>query len=547
MKLFWTTSIALSLTLGGWAAETTTVVTSKIDKVTVFLNGAQVERTAKQSVTAGTTFLKFTELSPNIDPSSVQVKGEGKITILSVTHEINYLTSTEKPKEITQLEEKMESLNLDLKFNQNLSSVYDEERKMILNNNRVGWEKSTFNVEDLSDLADFYRDRLSDIMLKVLELQTKEKVLREDINKINRQLNVARGNWKKATSEVIVEISANQAATASMRISYLVNQAGWVPSYDVRAKNITQPVALKYNGRVFQSTGVEWKDVQLVLSTGNPKLNNQKPDLNPWRLRYLEQLGYYRGGKADRKKSKATAYGYDALNPETVDNGDDEMSKMEAGNVSLAATPGVAVVDNQVNVNFAIKVNYTIPADGQRHLVNVDDIEIPATYRYYSAPKLDKTAFLLAKVTGWSSFNLIPGEANVYFQGTYIGKSFIDSRETSDTLDLSMGRDPSIVVTREKSQQLCKNNTIGSNQVHTIAWDITVRNTKSTAIEMDLEDQVPLSTDRSISVTLDESSSAAYNEKTGKLSWQLNLAPGETKTIRLTYTVKFPKGKSINL
>ncbi len=153
----------------------------------------------------------------------------------------------------------------------------------------------------------------------------------------------------------------------------------------------------------------------------------------------------------------------------------------------------------------------------------------------------------MAKVTGWSQYNLIPGEANIYYQGTYIGQSFIDSRETSDTLDLSLGRDASIVVTREKAQELCKNNTIGSNQVHTLTWDITLRNTKSTAIEIAVEDQVPLTTDRSISVSVEEISGAVQEEKTGFLTWQLRLAPGETKTLRITYTVKFPKGKSVNL
>ncbi|MGD1848922.1 MAG: DUF4139 domain-containing protein, partial [Salibacteraceae bacterium] len=382
MKSFWITLLSLSLGSGSLLAAKTVETKSTIEKVTVFLNGAQVERQASQSLQSGTTIVKLTDLSPNIDPNSIQVQGKGKVTILSVKHEMNYLTSTEKPKEITDLEDQLESLKLDLKFNQNLTSVYDEERRMILANQKVGWEESAFNVEDLSDLADFYRDRLSDIMLKVLELETKKKNLQEEINKINRQLRIASGNWKKATSEISVELVANAPTTAALTVSYLVNQAGWIPSYDVRAKDITGPVALKYNGRVYQSTGVDWKDVQLTLSTGNPKLSNQKPELSPWRLRYLERLRQsYDYKKADRKaKAQAQTQYYS--------DDDAEAMRYEANESepAMAAVPAVAIVDNQVNVNFDIKVNYTIPADGQRHLVNVNDFEEPATYEYYPAP-----------------------------------------------------------------------------------------------------------------------------------------------------------------
>jgi uncharacterized protein (TIGR02231 family) len=169
------------------------------------------------------------------------------------------------------------------------------------------------------------------------------------------------------------------------------------------------------------------------------------------------------------------------------------------------------------------------------------------TYKYYAAPKLDRDAFLLAKITGWDKLNLIDGDANIFYEGTYVGKSFINTRNITDTLSVSLGRDKNVLVTRLKLTELCEKKTLGTQKKETLVFEINVRNKKKQDIEIEIDDQIPLSVIKEIEVDLTESTGASYDPVTGKLSWRLKLQPGDTKKLKFGFTVKYPKDKVITL
>ncbi len=143
--------------------------------------------------------------------------------------------------------------------------------------------------------------------------------------------------------------------------------------------------------------------------------------------------------------------------------------------------------------------------------------------------------------------NLLPGEANIMFEGTYIGKTYIDPNSTQDTLNFTLGRDKRVVVKREKSKDFSSVKFLGTNKKQVFTYDITVKNNKKEKVDMILKDQFPVSTNKDIEVELLESNGAAINNDLGVLTWKLELAAGESKKFRISYSIKYPKDKVVNL
>jgi TonB-dependent SusC/RagA subfamily outer membrane receptor len=205
-----------------------------------------------------------------------------------------------------------------------------------------------------------------------------------------------------------------------------------------------------------------------------------------------------------------------------------------------------SINENQLNVSFDIDIPYDILSNGKVHSVALKEIKLPATYKYYAAPRVDNEAFLLAEINDYSIYNLLPGEANIIFEGLYVGKTTINPNQTADTLNLSMGRDKKINIKREKVVDKSGTKFLSSYKEQTFTYDLTVRNNKKEEIFMLLKDQYPLSSDKEVTIELLEDGKAKVNTETGILTWELKLAPNETKKIRISYKVKYPKDKVID-
>ncbi|PCH96162.1 MAG: hypothetical protein COB85_03895 [Bacteroidetes bacterium] len=519
------------------SAESEKAVSSQIKDVTVYLNGAEINRSGNTSLNAGDTYVLFEGLSPNIDANTVQVKGKGNFTILSVVHRLNHLNQSEKPKDILALEDSLESLQMRRDFQNALQSVYNNEEAMILANKSIGNKDVGVDAMDLSEVADLFRKRLTEIQLKKLEAKATQKKLRRRLDIIVNQLNSLNAKRNRSTSEIIVAVNAGERTPAKFTLTYYVSGAGWTPTYDLRATKISEPVQLDYKAKVHQSSGVDWNKVNLTLSASNPTRSGSKPSLNTWVLKYGRH-GYYRAS-SQNKKGVAPMAMSSRLEMEEVIIYKDKLIKAET------TADYTTVSKNQVSTEFKISIPYTIPSDAKAHDVHVQSHKVKATFMHFVVPKLDKDAFLVAKITGWEEYNLLPGKANIYFDGSYVGKSNINPNATTDTLSLSFGRDKNVVVTREKLKDFTSTKIIGANRKITYAYEIVVRNTKSEAISIEVQDQYPISSNKEIEIELIESAEANLDKVSGKLSWKLNLAPTETKKMMLIYSVKYPKDKSI--
>ncbi|MCK9612966.1 MAG: DUF4139 domain-containing protein [Bacteroidales bacterium] len=509
-------------------------IKSKIKEVTVFFNGAQITQAGDINLQEGQSTILFEGLTQYINAQSIQVKGEGKFDILSVTHHINYLKNQEKLPEVSRIEDSLEILGKQLTQQQTILNVYVQEESMLLANKVIGGESTGVKVSELMQATEYFRTRLLDIKNNQMKIQEKISAIQKRITANNNQLAVYNSKTTEPTSEILVTVVSETALSAKLILSYYVTNAGWTPTYDMRATNINNPIELDFRANVHQTTGTDWNKVKLTLSTGNPMQNGVKPVLNPW---YLSYIYPYRYSYPAQAKSETTT-----LEKKAAD-GDEEAFTPVAG----SAADYTVVNETQTNIEYIISLPYDISSDGKNYMVEIQKNTLPALYEYYCAPKLSKDVFLVARVSGWDKYNIISGEMNLFFEGTYVGKSYIDTRVTSDTLEFSLGIDKNISVNREKIKDFSSTKILGLNKKETFAFNISVRNKKKQSIDILIEDQLPITSDKDIEVEAIEISGATKDEDKGILRWRFNIKPAETKELKLSYSVKYPKDKILNI
>ena len=221
---------------------------------------------------------------------------------------------------------------------------------------------------------------------------------------------------------------------------------------------------------------------------------------------------------------------------------------VEPMNSSMDAAPLMtSFVENQTPVEIQVAEPYSIKTNGERTLVDLKTYEIPAAYRYTAIPKLDKDAFLLAEISDWSQYNLLEGESNLYFEEGFVGRSILNPAALQDTLQISMGRDRSIVMQREKVDQYSKKRSVGSNINESRGYEISLKNNKSQAVTLQLKDQIPVSVNSNITVTTGELTGGTLDPLTGIVTWEITLPPGGQQKLSLRYEVKYPKSERIIL
>lgn len=517
-------------------------IRSEIKHVTVYLSGASVNNTATANVDPGQSDLVFENLAPGVDMNSISAKGEGPFTILSVSFRNNYLSNQPKSKEIVQLEDSLEGLQLKINVQANLRNVYESEKSMLLANKNIGGQNTGVSALELEKIANLLRTRLTDLSNRQMECTLKEKKLNEEIVKVQNQLAQLNAKRNVSTGEIVVTVAADAAvANAKFSLTYNVHNAGWSPVYDLRAADSKSPVKLEYRANIWQNTGVDWKNVKLSVSTGNPSQGGTKPTIMPWWLSfYTASYGLRTKDAGGKQVKKYTEY---QNAPASI-----SLETTAAAGFEDARNAGdfTTVSESQTSVLYDISIPYNIASDNIPHSVSIQSFTIPASYRYYCAPKLDPDAFLLAKITGWDQYNLQSGTMNVFFEGTFVGKSYLDTRSTNDTLDISLGRDKNVIVQRTNLKEFSEKKIIGLNKKELRTYEITLRNKKKQDIDIDIEDQIPLSTNSEIEIEALETSGAKYNKETGLLQWSLKAATGEEKKFRFGFSVKYPKDKVLS-
>jgi len=519
-------------------AQTEKEINAEIKHVTVFPDRAQIDHEASVSLLSGKTILKLSRLSPYIDAQSIQVKGFGEFTILSVNQQNNYLQNLEDAPEVKNIRSQIEMLQLKVEDETTAISILKEKGSFLTANKAVLDKKTTFTIEQFKSMMDLYTSNMEQIALAILKKERLIKDYGKQITALQQQIADKLGKQKLPSGEILVTVSSEKQVSGKISFSYVVSNAGWYPSYDIRVDDIKNPVVIFYKANVFQNSGVAWKDVKLSFSNATPWISGDIPSLYPWFIDYYNPPSIRIRGYGDARKSNAPVM-MDMATP---------AAKMEEKAMASEAAP--VVVEKQVGettITFDVAVPYTIPSDGKIQTVEIQRLTAPAEYKYVSLPKLSPLAYLTANITDWSKFSLQSGEATLYFENSFVGKSTLNVNQLTDTLTISLGTDNSILVKREKRKDFTSKKTIGANKTDTYSFLITVRNNKSTPVKLTLNDQIPISSNSGITVESNELSAGRYNAVTGEIKWDLEINSQETKQITLTYSVKYPKDKTVVL
>lgn len=545
-------------------AENQKTINPKPNKVTVYLKGAELGYDIPLTLSKGQHEIIIEGVSPYIDENSLSgfFKGAMVIDILKSSRypEVKKKENQDEryKGQLERVQDSLDELSFQFTDKQNKKNTLAKEKQLLLNNKLMKGEFRRDSVELLTATLNLLRSRLNEIESEDLKLDRdiyKLRKVQKGLNErkvhlqnlINNVIEAGTDIPYQPIYQVIVTLDAPEPVSGSLSLKYFIRQAGWMPSYDIIAGSNSESINIVSRAMVAQNSGLDWKNVDLTLSTSDPTMANTKPTLNIWNLFFGYPNSYH-----NRLNTTQTFNNYNTYNAAP------QLKKMELSNMDVEvddvkdsrsfrrdAEPVFNFNGNLLRNEYVIKSKYSIASDNRNHNVVINNEEVPVTLTYMSVPKLDRNAFLMAKISDWEDLKLMPAQARIYFDESFIGTSVVNPETVKDTLYIDLGRDKSISVKRQAIKDKCKEKVLGDDIVHTKTIEITVRNTKGTNIEFEVEDQIPISSDPNIKITLLDKDKAIYNEVTGKLTWKLRLKPKEVEKLVFSYEVKHPKSKQI--
>ncbi len=654
-----TAAFACLLSASALFGQKETILASKLDKATVFFQGAQLEHSKKHSLKPGKQTLVFEKLTDFLDPNTMQVKATGNLTILSVSLRKNYEDKRISNQELKELNAKLDQLYIKDEMLRDEHLILQTDKNLLTMNSQLRGNEKGVVVAELKEAYSFIHARMVEISKRETEIERELEDLNKQINKIAQEIDAQRSKPVVNYSEMIVEVDVATETEAEFFISYITPNATWKPYYDMRSNGIGMPVKLEAKAFVNQTTGIEWKEIDLVLSTNDPYQNSKEIELQPWYINYnnypqntytqartipnfdysgqkirgevidastgesmpfakvyfssfpnlnvvtdfdgkfeitvpkgqqylnASYVGYgnvqqyvnapyikffmvpndlvyetvsYPKGDVTVTNSGAVTYSFSTpvstLDAITVDKKgffssgrksknrwkNDEKPAVD-GNAGLYAnTVSTQVVQKDLRVEYQIQSKFSLASDGIDQRVQIATHELPSNYEYHTVPKIDPAVYLVARVSGWEKLNLLSGESNIYFDGTFIGKSYVDVNSTKDTLSFSMGKDAKVQALRTRITEKSKNRVIGSRQKFEVAWEIRVKNNGAAEIPLLIKDQFPVSTDNDIKVKRGDYNGGKLDDKTGIITWETVLPKGQSKSFVFDYTVDYQKG-----
>jgi len=528
--------ILSTATLQYLSADIEKEIKAALIHVTVYPDRAQMTHETTVDIPGGKTLLILGGLSPYIDARSIQVKGFGDFMILSVNHQNNYLENLEELPEIKSIRAQIETLQLKVEDEKAAINVLKEKEAFLIANRAILVKETTFSVEQLKSVMDLYTSNMDKVTTAILKKNRLIKDYEKQIAALQKHISDRIGKQQLPSGEISISVSSEKLVSGRLTINYVVSNAGWYPTYDIRVDDITKPVNIFYKANLFQNTGVTWKDVKLSFSNATPWIAGDVPTLYPWFIDYFTPMPIVRA-KAAGARTQA---------PMVMEIAADKM-KMAREEEAEAAPVYVEKQVGETTITFDVAIPYTIASDGKVQTIEIQRTTTPAEYKYMTVPKLSPHAYLTGNITNWAEQSLQSGEATLYFENTFVGKSNLNVNQLSDTLTISLGTDNSILVKREKRQDYTSKRVIGTNKTETYSFLITIRNNKPNPVNITVNDQIPISSNSSITVEAVELTGGRHNQQSGEIKWDLTVKPQETRKIILTYSVKYPKDKTVIL
>ncbi len=574
---------------------------STLQQATVFFEGAELIHKANASLQKGSNEVWISNLSPSIDINSLKIKTTKGVIVASYEYSQDYVNK----KQVGSLEKTLKDSITFYKNKINEYAISKQTNNDLLDllkaNKSIGGSQTGLSVSELTKMVEYYKVQSNTLNKEQNELTEKTDEAKKALERLEQQL------WQESTKNVKSEgvlklnLTSPLATNTEFTITYFTANANWVPYYDVNVPNMDEKVQIASKAKVAQTTGLDWTNVKLALSTATPSKNKVAPLFNAWFLDFYQAPDYSRRANKNLARQNAyapsgvmleesvsNAYAIRGAGSSTKDttplyiiNGEvataEEVAQLDSDLIlstevikdasaqalyGSRANDGVIVIktktlddfvsreEGELNAVFNIDLPYTILGNGKIQNIDLQTTAVAAQFKHYAVPKLDTDVFILAEISDWQKLGLLSGKANITFDGTYVGETLINTASVSSTLTLTLGSDKRVTVKREKLQDYSSRKFLGKDTQQDFTYKITAKNNQNKAIKLVLKDQYPLTNQKDIQVELlKETSPATYtNEEIGVLNWVLDLEPGASKELKIAYRVKYPKdNKPTNL
>ncbi|XP_064396719.1 protein F37C4.5-like isoform X2 [Halichondria panicea] len=550
----------------------------------------------------------------------VRVEGQGKAVITDVIYSSkessnDELTTTGSKEELERIKEEISETVKELRHLQIRREVLNKEKELI---NKFSKHVSTMHTVEgsdhsLSQLVDgesvsvvielFQRveSKLSDLDSRLSVIAGEEKCLQDKLAVLQANADKLNPKNKKATTETLrtlhVSLEAAEEGEAILFVSYIVTNASWSSSYDVRVFTKDKTMKVQYYGLIQQVTGEDWENAKISLSTAQPSVGGSAPPLNTKIIRFKRPnpRRYYAPCKNIAKRSSfeieaeasfmgaafsesydptiEDSYGGESLHNATLSleddlaapgggGGQETFRGLGKGSISPPPPPPALevatakVTAGLFNTTYAIPRATTIPADNTEHKVTIALVDLVPELTYSSVPRLFPHSFLQAKATNSSPYTILAGPANVFLDNNFIAKSTMSDVSPGEEFVSSLGADQSIRITVRPVATVHNTRTakLGGAKTNTITYTHTslVKNTRSDYVNIKVSEQVPLSTDDRIKVSVVDPAVRKVGDKftlpfghvqlnkSHNMEWHAALGAGSECELKLIYTVEHP-------
>lgn len=514
-----------------------------LERATVYLKGATLTHNATASLPSGSYEIVIRGLSPDVELGSLKVSANG--VLISATEFSNdYITLKEENVRIKRLSDSLKYYQQALKAASDELTVHSQLLKMLTDGtqNNMQQKNGTVSIADINANMELYKSKAAVLQRNINEDNQKIATLRETIERVTLQLNQDQAKGMRRSGVLKLSVSVPTAIKSNFEIQYYTAFAAWVPSYDILIASMDKPVTLKSKAKVQQHTGLDWNNVKLTLSNATPNLTHEAPVLKAWYLRFHRPVAY-------KNNVLSNTITYDAQTSHAVHETSAKQVADAAPAAPILMNDYVDVNMQDVHVNYNIAVPYDIPGNGKEQIIDLKNYDIAATYKYYCVPKLETETYVIATLSDYEKYQLLPGQANVTFANTFAGETFLNPNATEKNVTLTLTTDPRVSVKREKQLDYCSTKHVGNTTTVSQAYKITVKNNQLQTVKLTLKEPYPLSGDADIEVKVNEVQPQATFDKSdiGVLTWDVELQPGETRTFSVSYNVKYPKGRDVNL
>ncbi len=545
-QLLLTISLIFGIAFNGISQDKKNVK-AKLNDATVFFRGAELTHTATSSLVKGENEISIEGLSPAIDINSLKIKLTKNVVVTSYEFSVDYLTENKSSNAVIKklqdsiefYNKKLELVKTDIDITTNLISFLQKGT----DKNVAGSEKG-LGIDELVKTMDYYKTKAKELQEMQLSNNKKKQEWDDNLNRLNNQLKQESLKNNKTAGILKLNLSSPVTGNCQFLISYYTPSAGWTPYYDINIASTDKPVKIISKSKVRQTTGLDWEKVKLTLSTSVPSNGKAAPLFTTWFLDFNRPLPQARiSGQLNSMAQNSFSYEVKEVQAEIP------VEKDIIDYIPSTMEDYVVQSENELNMVYAIDMPYTIPGNGKEQNIDLQTKETPAEYKYYCAPKLDMETYLLAEISNWEQLNLMSGKANITYDGTYVGESYIDAGSTHEKLTLTLGTDKRVSVKREKMHDYSSKRPLGSDIKQVFTYKLTVRNNHSKPIKLVLKDQYPVSTQKNIEVELLKETTpwTANVENIGVVTWEHDIKAGETKEYKMSYSVKYPKDSNINL